>query len=182
MQNVAAARGQSAVRDHGIELLQFGLELFIDQQQRFQRAADIAVAGRDDLVGGGLAWIGNHLKALRCPLGIMAVAAPRSCGLRGQARRRVVAGSAPSDGKSADGDYMQTDDGCMKSRAAGFPTLRKSLIVLLFLLVAPITLSTVKYLLGDRSVDWQTADRSSAGLLPPPSEHPDALVRVYAAR
>jgi hypothetical protein len=70
----------------------------------------------------------------------------------------------------------------MKSRAARFPTLRKPLIVLLFLLVAPITLSTVKYLLGDRSVDWQTADRSSAGLLPPPSEHPDALVRVYAAR
>jgi hypothetical protein len=93
-----------------------------------------------------------------------------------------VAGGAPPDGKSADGDYIQTDDGCMKSRAARFPTLRKPLIVLLFLLVAPITLSTVKYLLGDRSVDWQTADRSSAGLLPPPSEHPDALVRVYAAR
>src|ERR1700716_2633003 len=104
----------------------------------------------------------------------MAVATPRSCGLRGQARRRVVAGSAPSDGKSADGDYIQTDDGCMKSRAARFPTLRKPLIVLLFLLVAPITLSTVKYLLGDRSVDWQTADRSSAGLLPPPAEHPEA--------
>src|ERR1700736_410411 len=63
-----------------------------------------------------------------------------------------------------------------------FHIVRKTLIVLLFLLVAPITLSTVKYLLGDRSVDWQTADRSSAGLLPPPSEHPDALVRVYAAR
>src|SRR3979490_936365 len=65
MQNVAAAHGQSAVRDRGIELLQFGLELFIDQQQRFQRAADIAVAGRHDLVDGGLAWIGNHLKALQ---------------------------------------------------------------------------------------------------------------------
>src|SRR3981081_1852364 len=112
----------------------------------------------------------------------MAVAAPRSCGLRGQARRRVVAGSAPSDGKSADGDYIQTDDGCMRSRAARFPTLRKPLIVLLFLLVAPITLSTVKYLLGAVSVDWHTAARPSAGLLPPPAEHPDALVRVYAAR
>jgi hypothetical protein len=54
--------------------------------------------------------------------------------------------------------------------------------VLLFLLVAPISLSTVKYLLGDRSVDWQTADRSSAGLLPSPAQHPDALVRVFAAR
>ena len=67
---------------------------------------------------------------------------------------------------------MQTDDGSMKLRAARFPTLRKSLIVLLFLLIAPITLSTVKYLLGDRSVDWQTADRSSAGILPSPAEHP----------
>jgi hypothetical protein len=62
------------------------------------------------------------------------------------------------------------------------PTLRKSLIVLLFLLIAPITLSTVKYLLGDRSVDWQNADRSSAGLLPAPAEHADAVVRVFAAR
>ena len=60
--------------------------------------------------------------------------------------------------------------------------MRKSVIALLFLLVAPITVSSVKYLLGDRSVDWQSADRSSAGLLPSPAEHPDALVRVFAAR
>jgi Protein of unknown function (DUF3750) len=60
--------------------------------------------------------------------------------------------------------------------------VRKSLIVLLFLLVAPITVSTLKYLLGDRGVDWQAADRSSAGLLPSPAEHPEAVVRVFAAR
>jgi hypothetical protein len=60
--------------------------------------------------------------------------------------------------------------------------VRKTLIILLFLLVAPITISATKYLLGDRSISWQTADRSSAGLLPSPSEHPDAVVRVYAAR
>jgi hypothetical protein len=60
--------------------------------------------------------------------------------------------------------------------------VRKSLIVLLFLLVAPITVSTLKYVLGDRVVDWQAADRSSAGLLPSPAEHPDAVVRVFAAR
>jgi hypothetical protein len=60
--------------------------------------------------------------------------------------------------------------------------VRKTLIILLFLLVAPITISATKYLLGDRSINWQTADRSSAGLLPSPSEHPDAVVRVYAAR
>jgi hypothetical protein len=60
--------------------------------------------------------------------------------------------------------------------------VRKTVIVFLFLLVVPIAASTVKYLFGDRSVDWQSADRSSAGLLPSPAAHPDALVRVYAAR
>jgi Protein of unknown function (DUF3750) len=60
--------------------------------------------------------------------------------------------------------------------------VRKSLIVLLFLLVAPIAVSALKYLLGDRGIDWRMADRSSAGLLPSPAEHPDALVRVFAAR
>jgi hypothetical protein len=70
----------------------------------------------------------------------------------------------------------------MKPPAASHTRLRKSLFILLFLLIAPITASTVKYLLGDRSVDWQSADRSSAGLLPPPAQHPGAVVRVYAAR
>src|SRR3954466_331375 len=60
--------------------------------------------------------------------------------------------------------------------------VRKSLFILLFLLIAPLTISTLKYLSGDRSVDWQTADRSSAGLLPSPARHPEALVRVFAAR
>jgi hypothetical protein len=55
-------------------------------------------------------------------------------------------------------------------------------IALLFLLVAPVAVSAAKYMAGDHSVDWQTADRSSAGLLPSPTEHPDALVRVFAAR
>ncbi len=70
----------------------------------------------------------------------------------------------------------------MTRGSPGFWTVRKAVILLLFLLVAPITASALKYLLGDRSVDWQTADRSSAGLLPSPSEHPEALVRVFAAR
>jgi hypothetical protein len=63
-----------------------------------------------------------------------------------------------------------------------FPTVRKPLIVLLFLLVVPITVSAVRYLFEDHSVGWQSADRSSAGLLPSPAENPDALVRVFAAR
>jgi hypothetical protein len=60
--------------------------------------------------------------------------------------------------------------------------VRKTVFLVLFLLVVPIGVSATKYLLGDRSVDWQIADRSSAGLLPPPQSNPDALVRIYAAR
>jgi Protein of unknown function (DUF3750) len=37
-------------------------------------------------------------------------------------------------------------------------------------------------LVGRPSFNWQTADRSSAGLLPAASGHPEALIRVYAAR
>lgn len=70
----------------------------------------------------------------------------------------------------------------MKPPRQSFRNLRKSVIIFLVLLIAPITISAVKYLLGDRSVNWQVADRSSAGLLPSPQEHPEAVVRVYAAR
>jgi hypothetical protein len=60
--------------------------------------------------------------------------------------------------------------------------VRRFVIVLLLALAVPIGVSAAKYWLGDRSVNWQSADRSSAGLLPPASQHPDALVRVFAAR
>ena len=60
--------------------------------------------------------------------------------------------------------------------------MRKIVIPLLLLLLIPISISAMKYLLEDRSVDWQAADRSSAGLLPSPADHPDAVVRVFAAR
>jgi hypothetical protein len=60
--------------------------------------------------------------------------------------------------------------------------VRKSVIIVLLLFFVPIGVSATKYLLGDRGLDWQTADRSSAGLLPSPAEHPDAMVRVFAAR
>jgi hypothetical protein len=60
--------------------------------------------------------------------------------------------------------------------------VRKFVFVVLILLAVPIGVSALKYVFGDRSADWQTADRSSAGLLPSPATHPDALVRVYAAR
>src|SRR5947209_10521753 len=62
------------------------------------------------------------------------------------------------------------------------PFVKKYVLLLLLLIIAPVTVSTANYLLGDRRGNWQTADRSSAGLLPTASRHPDALVRIYAAR
>jgi Protein of unknown function (DUF3750) len=56
------------------------------------------------------------------------------------------------------------------------------LIAFLLLIFVPIGVSATSYWFGDRQGNWQTADRSSAGLLPTASNHPDALIRVYAAR
>jgi hypothetical protein len=60
--------------------------------------------------------------------------------------------------------------------------LRRFVLALLLLLIVPIGASATRYWLGDRSVNWMAADRSSAGLLPNASEHPEPLVRVFAAR
>lgn len=57
------------------------------------------------------------------------------------------------------------------------------LLIFLTLLLAPIGISAASYFLSDRaSANWWAADRSSAGVLRPAAEHPDALVRIYAAR
>jgi hypothetical protein len=61
--------------------------------------------------------------------------------------------------------------------------VKKIVLIFLFLLVGPIAVSTAKYLMDDpRGGNWQTADRSSAGLLPRPADHPEAVIRIYAAR
>ena len=63
------------------------------------------------------------------------------------------------------------------------PLLKKLLVVFLLLVFAPIAASAARYFcLGDGRANWQTADRSSAGLLPPANSHPDAMIRVFAAR
>ncbi|WP_315838875.1 DUF3750 domain-containing protein [Bradyrhizobium prioriisuperbiae] len=62
------------------------------------------------------------------------------------------------------------------------PTVRRLLILILLLVLAPISVSAASYWLGERRGNWQTADRSSAGLLPAPAQHPDAMIRVFAAR
>lgn len=57
-------------------------------------------------------------------------------------------------------------------------------LLLLFLLffLAPIAVSAGLYAVRNRGVDWWLADRSSAGLLPPAGQKPEAIVRVYSAR
>jgi hypothetical protein len=52
--------------------------------------------------------------------------------------------------------------------------------VLLF--VIPLVISAVRYALGDRVKQWRTADRSSAGLLPPDRVGQGAVVRIFSAR
>jgi Protein of unknown function (DUF3750) len=57
-----------------------------------------------------------------------------------------------------------------------------SILILALLFAIPIALSGIGFLLTDRHANWRTADRSSAGLLPDPSRHAAAIIRVYAAR
>jgi hypothetical protein len=56
------------------------------------------------------------------------------------------------------------------------------LTLFLALFAAPIAVSATLYALSERAENWQLADRSSAGLLPPPAAKPDAVVRIFAAR
>jgi Protein of unknown function (DUF3750) len=61
--------------------------------------------------------------------------------------------------------------------------LKKLLVIFLILVFVPIAASATRYLWrGDGRGNWQTADRSSAGILPPAATHPDAMIRVFAAR
>jgi len=57
-----------------------------------------------------------------------------------------------------------------------------SILILALLFAVPVALSGMSFLVGDRQSNWRTADRSSAGLLPEPSKHPEGVIRVYAAR
>jgi Protein of unknown function (DUF3750) len=57
------------------------------------------------------------------------------------------------------------------------------LVFFLLLIFMPIAASAARYFWsGDGRENWQSADRSSAGLLAPAASHPDAIIRVFAAR
>src|SRR6266403_5785430 len=63
VQNAIAAY---AVGHRRIDLLKFGLQLLVDQQQCFQRAADVTVATGHNLVDGGFFWFRSHGKSFNC--------------------------------------------------------------------------------------------------------------------
>jgi hypothetical protein len=56
------------------------------------------------------------------------------------------------------------------------------LLSLLLLFVAPLLAHAAWWLTREHPASWSVADWRSAGLLPPPSAKPEAMVRVYAAR
>jgi hypothetical protein len=61
-------------------------------------------------------------------------------------------------------------------------TIAKTALLLFALLyLLPVGLAAILYRFGDAPADWWGADRSSAGLLPPAAQLPDAVVRVFAA-
>ena len=65
VQNAIAAY---AVGHRRIDLLKFGLQLLVDQQQGFQRAADITVATGHNLVDGGFFRFRSHRKSFNFPV------------------------------------------------------------------------------------------------------------------
>ena len=60
--------------------------------------------------------------------------------------------------------------------------LKTALLLFILLYLVPIGISAVRYRLEGAGAGWQTADRSSSGLLPPAARTPGAVVRVFAAR
>lgn len=60
--------------------------------------------------------------------------------------------------------------------------LRRLLVAFLLVFIAPIGVSAALWQVGDPGTPWRSRDRGSAGLLPDPAVHRDALVRIYAAR
>src|SRR4051812_45261079 len=65
VQRIAAAR-HAVEAYRRIELRQFRFQLLVDEEQRLQCAADVAIAGRHDLVDGRFACVGNHGSSSDC--------------------------------------------------------------------------------------------------------------------
>ena len=60
--------------------------------------------------------------------------------------------------------------------------LKSGLLLFALFFVLPLLVSAALYIREGGGAGWRTADRSSAGLLPPAAGHPQAVVRVFAAQ
>src|SRR5581483_11156803 len=64
VQRAARAFADAVARSRGIELRDLGLQMLVDEKQRLQRAADIAVASCDDRVDRRFTRPETHSKPL----------------------------------------------------------------------------------------------------------------------
>ena len=60
--------------------------------------------------------------------------------------------------------------------------LKAGLLLFALFFLLPLGVSAALYYYEGSGAGWQTADRSSIGLLPPAGRNPDAVVRVFAAQ
>ena len=60
--------------------------------------------------------------------------------------------------------------------------IKTALLFFALFFVAPLSVSAILYFVNRPVADWRTADRSSAGLLPLPTQNRNSVVRVFAAR
>ena len=60
--------------------------------------------------------------------------------------------------------------------------LRLGLLLFALFYLLPLAVSAALYAASGSGAGWRTADRSSAGLLPPAASHRPAVVRVFAAQ
>ena len=60
--------------------------------------------------------------------------------------------------------------------------LRACLLLFVLFYLLPLGVAAVRYCMDDTAAGWRTADRSSIGSLPPPSQNPAAIVRIFAAQ
>ena len=60
--------------------------------------------------------------------------------------------------------------------------LKVCLVLFVLLYVLPLGIAALLYRFEGAGIGWRTADRSSIGVLPPPAQHPAAVVRIFSAK
>jgi Protein of unknown function (DUF3750) len=60
--------------------------------------------------------------------------------------------------------------------------LRACLLLFVLFYLLPLGVAALRYCMDDTAAGWRTADRSSIGYLPPASQNPGAVVRIFAAQ